>query len=98
MSTGMITEKTFQKTVMAKFKKSGAWVAKIEAVGQRGFPDLLVIYAGRSLYLELKSPKGTGKLSPLQERMQQDLREAGAWVEVASSMETIEILLQKLLG
>ena len=98
MPTGMITEKAFQKSVMAKFKKAGAWVAKMEAVGQRGFPDLLVIYQGKSLYLELKSPKGTGVLSPLQERMQRYLREAGAWVEVAANMETIDLLLAKLLG
>lgn len=98
MPTGMITEKTFQKNVMAKFKKAGGFVAKMEAVGQCGFPDLLVILRGRSLYLELKSPKGTGKLSPLQERMHLDLREAGAWVEVAQDMETIDSLLEKLLG
>jgi len=98
MTTLMVTEKTFQKTVIAKFKKVGCFVAKMEAVGQCGFPDLLVIYRGVSLYLELKSPKGTGKLSPLQLRMHDELRQAGAWVEVAHDMETIDMLLKKLLG
>ena len=93
-----VTEKTFQKTVSAKARKLGIFVCKMEAVGQRGFPDLLLMYGGRSLYLELKSPKGTGKLSPLQERMQADMRAVGGWVEVAQDMDTIDSLLQKLIG
>ena len=100
----MVTEKTFQKSVAAKIKSAAKvrgfpiFIAKMEAVGQRGFPDLLIVCAGKSLYLELKSPKGTGVLSPLQERMHRDLREAGAWVEVASSMEAIDQLIITLLG
>lgn len=100
----MVTEKTFQKSTIAKIKSAAkaqglpVFIAKMEAVGQRGFPDLLIICAGKSLYLELKSPKGTGVLSPLQERMHRDLREAGAWVEVASNMETVDQLINTLLG
>lgn len=93
-----ITEKAFQKNVCARFRKIGAFVAKMEAVGQRGFPDLLVIYKGRSLYLELKSPKGTGRLSDLQILMHESLREAGAWVEVAQNMSTIDDIIGLLLG
>jgi hypothetical protein len=104
MPTGMVTEKTFQKTVVSRAKKLAAqrgkflFIAKMEAVGQRGFPDLLLISGGVSLYLELKSPKGTGVLSPLQVRMHQDLVAAGAWVEVGSNLEFIDSLLEKLLG
>ena len=99
----MVTEKTFQKSVIAKIKSTAkaqglsVFIAKMEAVGQRGFPDLLIVCAGKSLYLELKSPKGTGILSPLQERMHRDLREAGAWVEVAANMETVDQLINTLL-
>lgn len=97
MTISNITEKTFQKKVIAEAKKRGIFVCKMEAVGQRGFPDLLLVFNGQSLYLELKSPKGTGKLSPLQERMQAELRKVGGWVENAHSMEQIDILLEKLL-
>lgn len=93
----MVTEKVFQRNVISRCKKLGCFVAKMEAVGQAGFPDLLIIYQGKSLYLELKSPKGTGKLSALQELMHKELRAAGAWVEVAQDIETVERLLEKLL-
>jgi hypothetical protein len=93
-----ITEKSFQKTVILRAKRLGCFVAKMEAVGQAGFPDLLLIYRGRSLYLELKSPKGTGKLSALQVHMHEQLRAAGAWVEVAQDMYRVEELLKELTG
>lgn len=97
-SISMVTEKTFQKSVIAKFAKAGVFVCKVEAVGQRGFPDLLLIHNGQSVYLELKSPKGTGVLSPLQSRMQSALTAAGAWVENAQSLEKIDEILEKLLS
>jgi hypothetical protein len=92
----MITEKSFQKSVILLAKRLGCFVAKMEAVGQAGFPDLLVIFNGKSLYLELKSPKGTGKLSALQIHMHEQLRKAGAWVEVAQDMKRVEELLKEL--
>ena len=93
----MVTEKVFQKSVISRAKKMGCFVAKMEAVGQAGFPDLLIISQGKSLYLELKSPKGTGKLSALQEIMHEEIRAAGGWVEVAQDMETVDRLLKMLL-
>lgn len=93
----MVTEKVFQRNVISKCKKLGFFVAKMEAVGQSGFPDLLIIGNGKSLYLELKSPKGTGKLSALQEIMHEEIRAAGGWVEVAQNMETVDRLLNLLL-
>ena len=98
MSISNITESTFQKKVVLAAKKRGVFVAKMEAVGQRGFPDLLLVANGRSLYLELKSPKGTGTLSPLQRIMQARLCEAGAWVENAQDMGAVDLLLEKLLS
>ena len=97
MTVVNITEKVFQKAVIAKVRRLGYFVAKMEAVGQSGFPDLLIIGNGKSLYLELKSPKGTGKLSPLQELMHAEMRAAGAWVEVAQDMNRVDELLGMLL-
>lgn len=48
-----------------------------------GWPDLLVIYAGRTLYVEIKGP--SGRLSPLQVERLKRLKEAGATVAVVRS-------------
>ena len=60
------------------------------------FPRFTDNLQRKSLYLELKSPKGTGKLSALQIYMHEQLHKAGAWVEIAQDMKRVEELLKEL--
>jgi hypothetical protein len=50
----------------------------------RGVPDVLIIWEGKTFWLELKSPDGT--LSLEQRCVGEDLRKAGCRVEVARSV------------
>jgi hypothetical protein len=62
----MKTEKQLQNYIKNTAKKNGIGFYKLECAGQTGFPDVLLAYNGHSLYIELKSPAGTGRLSPRQ--------------------------------
>jgi hypothetical protein len=50
---------------------------KMECVGRSGFPDVLLTWRGWSVYVELKSPAGTGRLSPRQKIMLKGLTNQG---------------------
>jgi VRR-NUC domain len=76
---------------------NGGWRSKIEAailksLGVRaGTPDLILIHAGRTFGLELKSP--AGRLSQTQIAAHEEMRRAGAEVAVAAGLdEAIEQL------
>ena len=73
-------EKTLQANIKKELQKLGCLVYKVEARGQAGFPDLLVVLDGVSSYLEVKTK--TGRLSRLQEHCIKQMREHGARVFV----------------
>ena len=52
---------------------------------KQGFPDVMVLDAGRAIFLELKAPKG--RVSPAQEACHRALRRAGAPVYIIRSLE-----------
>jgi hypothetical protein len=93
----MISEKMLQHAIITLAKKRGVFVAKMEAIGQRGFPDLLLIANGRSLYMEIKSPTGKGRLSALQVRMIENMRNHGAQVVVVSDFDDAAKLIENML-
>jgi hypothetical protein len=75
---------------------NGGWRSPTEAaifklLGVRaGSPDLLIIRAGQSLFLELKAPGRN--LSPAQTECHDALRRAGATVETADNIDTLAFL------
>lgn len=65
------------------------WWLKLRMPGQRaGVPDLLIVYAGRAVFVEVKSERG--KTTALQEHEMGRIEAAGAVVLVARSVEEVE--------
>ncbi len=60
-----------------------------------GVPDLIIIYRGRVVAIELKSEKG--RLSPAQKAMHEQLMLAGATVYTATSLAQVEDFLRTLM-
>ena len=58
-----------------------------------GTPDMLVIYRGRAIWLELKTPRGT--LSERQEQCGIDLVQAGCFWTVCRTLEDVERALKR---
>lgn len=68
--------------------------AKLKGMGyQPGTPDLLIVYEGRALWIELKSR--TGRLSDHQTECHALLDQAGSEITVARCIEDIETALRK---
>ena len=81
-----------EKSLQAWFKKEcterGALCYKFASPAHRGVPDVVVIQnTGRVYFVEMKSPKGTGRLSPLQEFTIKQFRAMGVDVYVCQTKE-----------
>ncbi len=59
-----------------------------------GWPDIIIIYRGSPICIELKSAKGV--LSPAQKALHPRLMLAGAWVYTATSIEELEGFLSSI--
>jgi hypothetical protein len=67
--------------------------AKLKRMGLKsGWPDIIILHKGRSLFLELKS--ATGTLSPTQRIVHQLLVAAGASVTVCRSIDDVRERLE----
>ncbi len=77
-------ERTLQRKIITALRGAGYIACKFESPGQRGVPDLLVLWRGRAAFIEVKRP---GTAPTVQQRMQMDrLAAAGAVVGVATSV------------
>jgi hypothetical protein len=65
----MRTEKQLQGYIMKLCKARGILCQKMESKSSRGWPDLILIFGGKVLFVEVKSPAGTGVLSEWQVKM-----------------------------
>ena len=92
----MITEGQLQGYTKKQSKKLGVGFYKMVCEGKSGFPDVLLIYNGKSVYIELKSPTGNGRLSKLQQVRIDELRSLGATVYVISTKEGIDNALKEI--
>lgn len=80
-------ENALQAKISKKLKRAGLLVYKVEAIGQPGFPDLLVFRpGGGAVLLEVKTP--TGRLRPLQvHTIERELIPQGVEVHVITNAE-----------
>lgn len=60
------TEGALQRYINKQCKQFCIACYKFASPSRRGVPDLLLLYNGRVVFVELKSPAKTGVLSPLQ--------------------------------
>lgn len=80
-------ESKLQAKCVKLAKKNKVLARKIHAENNKGFPDLLLIFpiTGKTVYVEMKSPTGKGKLSKVQEREIERIRAQNASVFVCDS-------------
>jgi len=81
-------EKTIQASILRWLRKQPrVWCNCYHGspLTQAGVPDIMVIFEGRVLWLEVKRP--SGKVTLLQKTMHDKLREVGSVVFVVRSLE-----------
>ena len=82
-------ERYFVKRIRAEFPM--AEVRKLKWIGRMGAPDRVMMYKGRTLWVELKAPNGS--LRPAQLREHVRMYEAGQQVIVLWNVDAIEKLV-----
>lgn len=87
------TEGALQRYLFARCKDVGVMGYKLSSPAKRGVPDVLLIYKGRVVFVELKSPAKTGKLSPLQKHEINLLANQDAEVYVIDEYEQVDELI-----
>ena len=82
----MPTEKDLQGFLLKKARAAGMLAYKVESIGQRGFPDcVLISQDGRVVFVEVKHPNGRGRLSIHQLEIIEKLEQYGANIYVIDS-------------
>ena len=92
----MQTEKNLQDYIMKECKKRNILCHKMESRTSRGWPDLLLMFGGQTVFIEVKSPSGTGKLSPHQVRTIHDIDCHGGWTWVVDSVLLADYAIEGL--
>ena len=93
----METEKQLQDYIMKECKKRNILCHKLESRTSCGWPDLILMYNGESLFIDVKSPSGTGNLSALQVWTIADIQAHCGWVEAVDSKVVADTLIEELL-
>lgn len=94
----MSTEGQLQGYTKKEAKKLGVGFYKMICQGKAGFPDVILVHDGKTVYIELKSPTGNGKLSRLQQVRIDELRQLGATVYVLNTKDGIDYALKELIN
>jgi len=92
----MTSEKILQDYLLSRAKEHGIYARKVIAAGQTGFPDILVARYGRIALVELKSPKGNGRLSKKQIIEIAALKEADINVYIIDSFEGVDNVIRQI--
>ena len=90
----MAREAHITNIIIAYLKHVGFWTMKIHGGPYQvaGIPDILAIKDGRAFWYEVKRPGG--KVSSLQLRRINELRQAGCVAEVVSTLAEVVISLE----
>jgi hypothetical protein len=91
------TEKHLQDYIMDECKRLDVLCHKMESRSCRGWPDLVLIYGGRVVFVEVKSPAGTGRLSALQIHTINDITLHGGRAAVVESKHEADLAIWKCL-
>ena len=96
----MAGESKLQKKCRRSAKYYGVIARKVNSDGERGWPDLELIFPvnGETVFVEMKNPNEKGGLSPLQKRVHEKIRKQGATVYVCLSFTHFIKILECHLG
>ena len=89
----MKTEKDLHNCLRRVARDHGILFHKMKSKSARGFPDVMLAKGGKVLFVELKSPSGTGRVSALQKRCHVQMRGAGLDVTVVDSEDAVRGLI-----
>ena len=81
-----MTEQNIQSKIKARLQREGWTVVKLIKTSMNGIPDLLALRDGVAMFIEVKTP--TGRLSPVQAHVIEQLIAAGFTVKIWKDYDT----------
>jgi hypothetical protein len=88
-------ERRLQQQILNFCKRAGILAFKFQSPAHAGVPDLILLADGKTLFIELKHPAGTGRLSELQKVTIAKMQAHGATVYVSHDYQSLtETILQ----
>ena len=91
-----MSEGALQSYFKNQTKKHKVFWRKIKFEGRRGCPDVLIAFDGQVIFVELKNPNKKGRLSQLQVRQIQHMKDAGLSVEIITDKEQVDDVIRKI--
>lgn len=90
-------ESDLAKKMAVKIRQRGGWARKIAGgPGQTGLPDILAVYRGHGLGLEVKMPGKENNLTDLQAKTLRDMKSAGTITAVVTTVGQVERILNRI--
>ena len=90
-----MTEQVIQKS-MIKYLKTVAYVVKIISASKSGIPDLLVLYKGKFIALEVKTPDKKNNVSDLQQHNINEIVKNGGLAYVVWELNQVKEIIKGL--
>lgn len=91
-----MTENVLEKKICQCIKKRGGKAFKWLCPSTAGVPDRIAIFPqGNIIFIEVKRPDGTGRLSKRQQFMREKLEALGCMVWVVDSLDWLERSLEE---
>lgn len=87
-------ESKIEKALTAEVKRIGGYCFKLVPTLEKGLPDRLVLFQGRTYFIELKNEKGV--ISTKQKEMILKLQADGQKVEIINSLEAINNFIKSI--
>ncbi len=91
-----MSEALLQNYLIKQAKANGIYARKLVAVGQTGFPDVMLAFNGHAIFIELKSPTGKGKLSRKQILELNRMLDVGLAARVVQTREEADYVIGEL--
>ena len=91
-----MNEKLIVTKIIQALRKRGCWVTKLHGgtLQQSGLPDLLVVYQGRAVFIEVKRPGQAA--TAIQQHTLDLLQQHGATCGVATTIEEALHILEAI--
>lgn len=92
----MAGEGNLEKWFKSQCELNGVFIRKLVSPGNTGFPDRMVAYKGKVIFVELKNPNGEGSVSAKQDYTIKLMRDQDLDVCVVQSKEECEDVIRRL--
>jgi len=92
-----MNESEITKRMVARLKSRGAWARKIHGnMYTAGLPDIIAVYKGWALGLEVKKPGREKTLTEMQAKTLSRIEEAGGYGQMVTTVEQVGKILDEI--